>query len=176
MNDFVNMLAVFVIDDLLIIASIVATVAAAGVGAYASYAQGQAQKEASEFNAKVAENNAMAAEQQGQFDAQQIRDKNRRLVASQRAAYAASGVDPNSGSPLDVYRDTKISGELEALTAIYTGRTSANAQTAQASLDRARANSASNAGTLGAASSLLGGAVSATGTYTSYRSTRNPRF
>lgn len=145
-------------------------VVSAAVGAYSAYSSAEAQSDASKYSAAVARNNAMVAQQQAEFDAQQIRDKNRRLVSAQRAAFAASGVDPNSGTPQDVMNDSSIQGEMEALAAIYTGRTSANAHTAQARLDDSRAGYAQSAGMVGVGSSLLTGASGVVGAYT------NPNF
>jgi hypothetical protein len=132
--------------------------ASTAVSVYGAVASGEAAKDAADYNAAVERNNALAATQQAEFDAQQIRDKNRRLVAAQRSAFAASGIDPNSGSPLSVYQDTAVSGELEALVAIYTGKTSANAATARATLSKMRGESAQTAGYIGGFSSLLSGA------------------
>lgn len=128
---------------------------AAATSAYAAHQSAEAKKDVANYNAAVEKNNATMAAQQAEFDAQQIRDRNRKLLAAQRAAFAASGVDAGGGSALDVYSDTAYRGELEALAAIYTGKTSATAHTAQARLDRFRADDAETAGYIGVGSSLL---------------------
>lgn len=156
--------------ETLLIASLVLTAAAAGVGAVSAQQAARAQEDAANFNAAVAKNEATAHAQQAAFDAEQIRNKNRRLLGAQRAAYAASGVDPNQGSPLAVAEDTKIQGELEALTAIYTGKIGSSSASAQAKLEKMRGNNARTAGNIGVATSLLGGATQATSIYT------NPNF
>ena len=50
---------------------------------------------------------------------------------------------------------------MQALMAIYTGKTSANAYEAQAKLSNMQADSAQTAGYIGVTSSILGGASSA---------------
>ena len=139
------------------IAGLVLAAAGTAVSTYASIASASAQKKSAEYSAAVERNAAATAHQQAEFDAQQIRDKTRRLVSSQRAAFSASGVDPNSGSAFDVQSDTKTQGEMEALIAIYTGRSASTAHMSQSRLDSMRASYAGSAGYLGAGSSLLTG-------------------
>lgn len=138
---------------------------AAATSAYGTYSTGQAQKNAAKYNAEVNKNNAEIAAQQAAHDAQAIRDKNKKVLAAQRAAYSASGID-NSGTPRDVAADSAAQGEMDALTAIYTGKLNSNASLARAQINRMEGKSASTAGTIGAAGSLLGG-VSQAGYYAS---------
>lgn len=138
---------------------IVLAIVSAAVSAYGSYASSEAQKDAANYNAAVARNNADSASQQAQFDASMIRDKNRRILAQQRSAFAANGIVADSGSAADVSADSAQQGEMQALMAIYTGKTSSNAYEAQARLDRMNANSAQAAGIIGVGSSVLGGAT-----------------
>ena len=158
------------ITSTLVIVALVA--ASAAMSAASAKSSAKAQKNAAEYSAAVERNAAMTAQQQAEFDAQQIRDKSRRLVASQRAAFAASGIDPNSGRATDVSADTKNQGEMEALIAIYTGRSSATGHLAQSRLDTMRGDAAHRAGNINAASSLLSGASSASTT----KSSGNPGF
>ena len=62
-----------------------------------------------------------AALAQAQNKAAQERDKYRRLASQQRAAYGSSGVDVNSGSPLDVLAATDAEGEVSAMQLLYSG-------------------------------------------------------
>ena len=159
----------------LLATALVLTAATAGASAYAAKSGADAQADAAKYNAKVATNAAQTAQLQAAFDAGQIRDKNRRLLGAQRAAFAASGIDPNSGTAMDVYQDTSTRGEWNALTAIYTGKVGANAQLAQATLDRMNASSAQRAGNIGIGTSLLGGATSATAIYANPNFRNNPQ-
>ncbi len=51
----------------------------------------------------------------GRVEAEDQRRETRRLLASQQAAFAASGVDPSVGTPLDVLGATVAEAELAAL-------------------------------------------------------------
>lgn len=152
-----------------LVIAILAT-AAAATGTVMS---AQAQSDAAKYNAAVAKNQAETAAQQAAFDAQQIRDKNRRILGAQRAAFAASGVDPDAGTPVDIRADSANQGELEALTAIYTGRSGANSALARAKLENFTARSAMTSGYIQAGSSLLSGASSA---YQINAGSKNPTF
>ncbi|SRR6266576_4449028 len=153
----------------LIIAAIVSAAASAGAGAYSAVATSNAQHDAAKFNAAVAQNNATAASQQAEFAAEQIRTKNRRIIAAGRANLAASGVT-ESGSATDLLMDSSIQGELNAASAIYTGRVTSGAQSAQSQLEESRASWARTAGAIGVGSSILGGLSYATSIST------NPNF
>lgn len=152
---------VYATATVLAVAAIASSLAGAGVSAYGAIAQGQASADAAKYNAAVAANNETAATQQAQFDAQQIRDKNKRELASQRAAFGANGIDPDSGTAIDVRSDSAQQGEMQALMAIYTGKTSATAYNASGRLDRMSAANATAAGGIAAGGSLLGGVSSA---------------
>lgn len=146
----------YVSTTLITLAVVSALVSAAG-----TYVSAQSQHDAANYNAAIAKNNATSAAQQGEFDAQQIRDKNRRTIESQRNSFAANGIVPDSGSAADVRADSSQQGEMNALMAIYTGRTSANAYDAQARLQSMNASNSMTAGYIGIGGTLLSGANSA---------------
>jgi hypothetical protein len=116
--------------------AIAASVASTAVGVVGAIAQGQAQARAAEYNAKVAENNAIAARQQQELNRQQaleearaaadqgarqaerIRRQNRAASAGQINTLLNSGT-ATSGSALDVMTDTAVVMETEALDAQY---------------------------------------------------------
>jgi len=125
---------------------------------------------AERYNAAVEANNAGAAAQQSKFNAQQIQDSTRRNVANQRAAMAASGFDPNTGSFSDVTNSTKQGGELNRLSSIYSGRLGTNQQSSAASLSAFSASSTSAAVPFAMGASLIGGLSQATSIAT------NPNF
>ena len=62
---------------------------------------------------------------------------------------------------MDVSADSALQGEMQALMAIYTGRSSATAFEAQSRLDRMNAANAQQQGYIGVASSIVGGASNA---------------
>ena len=82
------------------------------IGAY-----GDAQNQAAGYEA-----NAKIAEAQAKNQAAQERDKYRRLAASQRASFGASGIDVNEGSPIDVLADTDAEGAVSAMQLLYGGQ------------------------------------------------------
>lgn len=67
-----------------------------------------------EFNARVADLQAEDATQRGLEEEQRFRTAVRGLVGSQRAGFAAAGVDVGSGSAADVQADSAFLGELDA--------------------------------------------------------------
>src|SRR5262249_15152910 len=84
-----------------------------------------------------------------------------------RAGQASSGLDVNSGSPLEVQSSAKELGELDALTVrnaaaqkAYGFQTQATGFEAQAGLDRSAASSALTGGFISGVGSILGGASS----------------
>ena|SRR3989338_7296189 len=124
-------------------AVIAGAIAALGtiVSAYAAYQSGQQQAKALDYQAKVARNQATAAQQAAQVAAENARERNRRVLASQRARIGASGVIGSEGSSLLV--------QLESAER----------------LRRFEAGASRRAGTLGAGASLLQGAGTVYGIY-----------
>lgn len=80
-------------------------------------AAGDAARKEAEHNARISEVAAKDAEARGEIEAAKSRMMGTRVVAEQRAAYGASGVDVDSGTPLDVAAETRANSELDALTA-----------------------------------------------------------
>lgn len=127
-----------------------------GLGVYSSVQQGAAAKDAAEFNAAVARNDALAAQQQGAFDARQISRRNRLRQASRRARFAASGVEL-SGSAVDVMFDSAVQEELDRKTAIYRGNLRSNRSTAEAGLQEAAGKNAQTSSFFQAGGTFLSG-------------------
>ena len=143
-------------STILAISAAVAVVGA-GVSAYGMYAQGQAQKQMADYNAKVQQNNAAMKMQQGQYEAGLIAQRNRRLRGAQAAASGKAGVDV-SGSVSDVMYDSALQGEVNRLSAIYKGQIGSDESASAASLSRASGESAVSQSYWGAAGTLLSGA------------------
>lgn len=104
-----------------------ATAAIAGISiassAYAAYSQAEAGKKESEFNAAQAMRNARLANVQaddaierGDKEAKVLKGKVEQVVGSQRAGFAAQGLDVDSGSTAQVQADTKDMGARDMLT------------------------------------------------------------
>lgn len=130
-------------------------IAGAVVSAVGAMKQGQANAGAAEYNAGIARQNSVVALQQGDAAVQaQGRDARRRL-GSMKALYGASGVEGDTGSPLDVLADSTRMAELDALTTQYNYQLKSQGFDDQATLDDSNAKNSRTASYLNATSSLL---------------------
>lgn len=84
--------------------------------------QAKAQRDAANYNAKIAENNALIAERnvrkqqiEGARQEEEQRLKTLSLMGQQRAGYGASGFDVNMGSAVDVQANTAFFGQEDVL-------------------------------------------------------------
>lgn len=153
-------------------ASLAVTVVGTAMSAMQANAQATTASNMARYNAAVATNNSILAQRaaddaraRGQVAAGQEALANKQLVGRERAALAANGSVIDTGSAADITTDTKASGKYNELTITSNAEREAlgdeaqgmNFQ-AQAGMDQARADAASQAGTFGVASSLLSGA------------------
>ena len=164
-------------------AGIVASVAGTGTSMIGAYENAQAQSTAANYQAQVARNNQIIANQnagiavqQGQQQEETQRIKTGEIIGNELAAQGASGVNANTGSSVDVRSSTAETGELDALTIRYNSQLQArNYQLQgqmsgeQASLYSAQAGWDTQAGYLGMGSSLLGGASSVSNKWLQYQ-------
>lgn len=160
----------------------IASLAAAGIGAFGAIEQGAAASAAakananlSRQNAKINRENAEIASQSGDQRAAMSEQKTRAYVGAIKTNQGASGVDVNTGSALDVQSSAAQLGELDALTVrsnatreAYGYKVQAEDQDFQASLDDAQAKNAGTAGYIGAASTFLGSVGDASSNYSKY--------
>lgn len=68
------------------------------------------------YNAQIQENAAKDAVRRGQKEADRERIRNQYLISSQRASFAANGIDLDSESPLALMEGTAALGEEDAMT------------------------------------------------------------
>jgi len=127
------------------------------VSAFGAIASGVQSANVANYNAKVADNNAVAEQQRAAFDANIQRDKVRQAVGAQRAAGAANGLDITSGTPVAVLGDTAKAGELDVLARLYAGDSAAVAYRNDAQRFRAEGKAQRTAGFINAGSSLISG-------------------
>lgn len=148
------------------------TVLGAGAKAFGQLKGGSASAEAARYRAQVAENNAQMYEQaavravQGgevSSDVEGLRTAQR--VGDAKASQAASGIDVNKGTAVDVRAGLAQAGRLDQLTTLNNAqlqgwgyRVKAAQERAQAKLDTMEAGSAVPGAALGAAGTLLGSA------------------
>jgi hypothetical protein len=104
------------------------SIGGAVLGAVGTYQSMQASAAAAEYSAKVAERDIVVADQnrkaameQSRIAAEDKRRESRRIMASIRASYGASGVEL-AGSPLDVLTDTATEQETDARRIEYEGK------------------------------------------------------
>lgn len=140
------------------------------VGAVGAVSQANAEADAlsssadiQEFNAQVAENDAIAARQSAEFEESRQRRRDKRILASQKAAFGAAGVTAE-GSPLTVIQDSAEEGEIDALAIRYSGsiqearaKSAAAAERASARATRVQAKNTRSGGLAKAGTSLLTG-------------------
>lgn len=151
--------------------SLLGTVASA-VGARQ---QSTAQQSSALFQQQVLLNNQQTAKQNAALSAEagtaaaNIEGmKNRAVIGATKASQAASGIDVNSGSAVDVRSSADELGQLNALTVrsnaakqSYGYEVQASNFGSQAQISGLEAENAATAGTINVASSILGGASSA---------------
>jgi len=133
-------------------------IAGAVIAAVGAIKQGQAQSAAASYNANIAAQNAVVSEQQGVAAVEAQRRDAARSIGRMKALYGASGVQSDSGSPMDVLADSAASAELDALTTQYNYKLKGLGFMDQASLDRQNASNATTAGYINATSAVLRGA------------------
>lgn len=97
----------------------IGTIRAGNAAKRAGQAQQSAANDAgdlSDYNAAVAELQSADAIARGEEEEQRFRTRVRGAVGAQRAGFAASNIDVNFGTAVDVQADAAVLGELDALT------------------------------------------------------------
>lgn len=145
--------------------ALIATAAAATVSAVGMISSGNAQARASNYNAEVEKQNGEMARQSAAAQAQQVERDNARKMGQITAAYGASGIDPNQGSPLDVMADVADEGELSKRLVLYQGEVDARAGLQRAQIDTMQGRAAQTAGYVNAGSTLLSAGGRIAGNY-----------
>jgi len=120
--------------------------------------QAKTQSKIMEYNARVAEQNAIAAKQQAEYEANKLRRQREKMLGRQRALYASSGVQ-FEGSPLLALADTAAEYEMDILATQRTGLVNAQQYQSEAALQRAKAVSTRTTGVLNAGTTILTGAA-----------------
>jgi len=140
------------IEEAAAIAAIVA--AAAGTAMTAVQSSNQAK-----YNAQVADNEATARQQEADYQTQQVKDRARRLLSTQRAQVGASGLDLE-GSPLLVMEETAGQSELDALMIQHSATADEAKLRSQAAIDRMDSGNYLASGLVKSGAKLLSGGTS----------------
>ena len=124
----------------------VAKIGSMAMSAIGSMQQGNSANAAAQYNAQVANNNAIAARQAAGEDERRMRRLTKQRMGSLRAS-------------LDLLEDSAMQEELEALSIRHGGEIQAMGFENTANLERAKGKAAKTSGFSGAAGSLLKGSV-----------------
>jgi hypothetical protein len=139
----------FTLGDAMLVAGTLAGVAGAVQG-------GKQEASAARYNAQVAEDDALAARYQTDFEMQSLRRRQQSALSSARSATAGRGLTAE-GSPLLAQSELAAESELDALALQYSGSAAEARARSQAAADRLEARSAQTAGYVKAGTSLLTG-------------------
>lgn len=164
--------------------SIASTVISTGIGVMGQIQEGKAAKAQANYQSAVARNNAIIAQRQaddararGEIAERSQRQQTAQLIARQRAAGAAQGVVVGEGSLLDITSDTAALGELDALTVRSNAEREAlgfEAQgmnfLAESDIQKTIGKNQSRASKFAAAGTLLSGASSVAGKWSTLSS------
>ncbi len=133
------------------------TAISTGVSLMSSLQQGQDQSAYYKYQGKQAAADANAEVSYAKIRADKIRKAGLLRQSEARASLAASGVDVDAGTSVEINRKIGENTEADALTEILDGTNKANKMRAQAAGYNMSASNASRSGNLNALSRLMGG-------------------
>lgn len=141
------------------------------MSAMSSMQSQKAQNAQLEYQAKVSENNAVAAKYEGQYakdvaakEAKQQRLRTAQIIGKQRAAMGASGVVVDEGTFLDVTLDSVHQGKLDELAILHEG----DMEAWRAEVNADNYNAQATANRMGKSSPVTAGLMSGMQTGMSY--------
>ena|SRR5690348_13146350 len=145
-------------------------------GGFAQQGQLDVQAQIARNNAIIDRQNAAYAAQAGEAKTEQLGLRTRGQVAEISARQAGSGINPNTGSALDVRQSAGMLGNLDILSArsaaarqAYGYQQEASTEDLQAKMLRKAAGLAPIEGVVGGIGSLLGAASSLQGQYAQWQ-------
>ncbi len=140
-------------------AAIPAAISLAGgaMGAQGARQAGAYAAAQSEQNAQYKEAAAVDAEKRGAVQADQYRRQVGQMIGTQRAGFAANGIDVNSGTAAEIQDDTAAIGEFDALTIANNAAREAWGYRVGAQNDLSNATMARKNAKSSASGSILGG-------------------
>lgn len=133
------------------------------IKAFGSLYEGEASAQSQEYNASIARQNAVIAQQQGAAAVQAQQRNAARAIGSVTANYGASGVRMDSGSPLDVLADSVAMATLDKLTIEYNYALRAQGYQQQANLNQMGAETARTSSYFKAAAAVADSASQSSG-------------
>lgn len=137
-------------------AALAVSAVGAAVSAGSAYQQGQDQKAWGNYNAQVANNNAIYAQQLGQYKEERQREADAYKRGKMATLFMKSGVQIDETSSAALVMDEQaVQDEMEALMIRNGAQVEANRFRSQAVLDRMQGNAAARQGMLTAGATLL---------------------
>jgi len=136
-------------------------IAGAAMSAIGAIQQGQAAKQAAEYNSTIATQNAQIARRNAADKAMQADRETYLRLGSVRANQGASGGNSGEGSVLDVLGDVAAQSELEKQQIIYQGEMQARGFSNDATLDTFSGDTQQKTSYFKAGGELLSGASKA---------------
>ena len=121
-----------------------------------SLVQGVAGYEAGKYNKRVADVNAVDAENEGVGEGARIRDESRAAMGEQLASLAGNGFEPGTGSALTRLSESAVAAELDIQESRRRARSKAMAYRSQGKAAMAEGRSRLIGGLFGAASAVAG--------------------
>jgi len=140
-----------------VIPYVIAAVAAVSEG-YSQQQEGKFKNNVAKYNARNLENEATQTRNKGTEEENAHREKVQQLISQQTATIGASGIDINSGSPLQMQTDAATMGEVDALRIRSNYGDAANALSDKANLVLSEGAYAQSAGNRAFGNSILAGA------------------
>lgn len=120
----------------------------AGVTVVGQIAQGQAQKQAANAQAREAENQAAAEQVAASEEAKRIRKAGEKTASAARAQLAASGINADMGSAVNINEDIYRNSESDAMNTLLTGQNRAGSYQRSANQSRIAGKNAQTASLL----------------------------
>ncbi len=158
------------------IVSIVGSVLGAAMQGYSSYQSNMYNAQVARNNQIVADRNAATALEVGQSQEEAKRLQTGEMIGSLKASEAASGVNPNTGSALDVRSSAAQTGEMDALTIRYNANVQNQNLKYQGAMFGAQAQLDESMAGWGVANSILGGASSVSNKWLQFNMMGVPGF
>lgn len=140
---------------------VAASAVGTGVAVAGAVQQADIAKSTAEYNAKLGERAALDNDEQAREQSMRARVENKRLLSAQRAGYAASGVQVDEGTPLEVQAQTAAILELQQMDDQKAAVRRSQSLLAGADADRAYGSAAASGYRLQAAGSLFSGIAGA---------------
>lgn len=139
----------------------VVAIGASGLAAYGQIQSANAAADAQEAQGRQLAQQAGHEQDAANAQAERIRSAARRQAAEAAAAFSASGVSVDAGTPLKIDQEITRGGELDALNTIISGGRESDTLTNEAAAMGKQAKATRKAGQMQAVSTLMSGASSA---------------